>query len=267
MTREPLIGLVTNFADLNVPAQPYIQAIPLYMNTDEAVAKYFKDHRADIDAITGETLIIALPEEVATGNSSALGDLFVPGVKQSRYPGLLRSDLPCFWLEDGGGGHDIIRLPDSLSEVNGYVRAMTDAIDRGGQSTAKGIKQWINKKLQIDSVDRSAWIRALLGELPVTKGIERLVALIFGVIFVAAILALAIVFPQPSPFQYLVFRIVLSIAAAGFVSMTPGFLEITVSNWLRAGGALAVFAVIFFWNPASLVGPPQPAPPPIGKNP
>jgi hypothetical protein len=163
------------------------------------------------------------------------------------------------------GGHEIIRLPDSLSELNGYIRAIMDAIDKGGQSTAKGIKDWTFNKLQVNTVERSTWIRTLLGELPVTKGTERLIALIFGVIFVTAILVLAIVFPQPSQFQYIVFRIVLSIAASGFVSMTPGFVQITISSWVRAGGALAVFAIVFFWNPASMVAPPQQVPSPIGK--
>ena len=204
---------------------------------------------------------------VAAGNASAVAGLFGPGVKQKRYPGLLRSDLPCFWLEDGADGHEIIPLPASLSELNSYVRAMTDAIDQGGQNTARGVKEWVLKKLQIKAVDRSSQLRALLGELPVTKSTERLIAVIFGVVFVAAILVLAVVYPQPSQFQYIVFRIVLAIAAAGFVSMTPGFLEITISNWLRAGGALAVFAVVFFWNPASLVTPAPPVPTPIGKAP
>jgi hypothetical protein len=64
---------------------------------------------------------------------------------------------------------------------------------------------------------------------------------------------LAIVFPKPYPFQYQVFRIVLALAAAGFVSMTPGFIEVRISTFLRAGGALAVFAIVYFYNPASLV--------------
>jgi hypothetical protein len=238
---------------IEVPKAASVQVVPLYMKSDVEVFNYFRDQRDDIDAITGKTLTIALPEAVATGNASLIASLFGPGVKTSRYPGLLRSDLPCFWVEDESGNHEIIHLPDKLSEVNGYVRAMTDAIDTGKQSTARGIKQWCQQKLQANFVERSFLVRALLGELPVSKSTERLIALISGVIFVAAILALAVAFPKPEPFQYLVFRIVLSIAAAGFVSMTPGFLQITISNWIRAGGALAVFVIIFFYNPASLL--------------
>jgi hypothetical protein len=89
------------------------------------------------------------------------------------------------------------------------------------------------------------------------KATERLLAFAFGVIFVAVLLLLAIFFPNPTPFQYQVFRVVLSLAAGGVASMIPGFLTLRVANWLRAGGALAVFAIVYFYNPASLVKSPQ----------
>lgn len=88
------------------------------------------------------------------------------------------------------------------------------------------------------------------------KQAERTAAFTFGIVFVIALLALAILFPEPTPFQYMVFRIVLSLAAAGVVVMVPGFLEITVPGWIRASGALGVFIVVYFYNPATLaVGP------------
>lgn len=82
------------------------------------------------------------------------------------------------------------------------------------------------------------------------------IAFTFGVLFVIVLLVLAIVFPKPTSFQYSVFRIVLSIAAAGVAAMIPGFinieLESTVGLIVRAGGALAVFVIVFFFNPARL---------------
>ncbi len=86
------------------------------------------------------------------------------------------------------------------------------------------------------------------------KATERILAFLFGVIFVIALLVLAVVIQTPTPFQYTVFRIVLALAAGGVASMIPGFLEVTISNWLRAGGALAVFVVVYFFNPAQLTG-------------
>jgi hypothetical protein len=87
------------------------------------------------------------------------------------------------------------------------------------------------------------------------KKTQKLTAFIFGVVFVVVLIVLAIAFPNPTPFQYTVFRVILALASAGVAAMIPGFLEIEVPNWIRAGGALAVFIVVYFYNPASLVAP------------
>ena len=228
----------------------YVQAIPIYLNSDTVVSAYFRQNRDEIDAITGSTLVIMMPEEVLAGSATGIAALFTPGLKDGRYPGLLLSDLPCLWLEDESS-HEVIRLPNDPDGVKDCIRALTDAASRA--NTAKSIKAWAIDRLEQKSSDISPILRVLLRELPVKKSTERLIALVFGVIFVTAILALAVFIPVPTDFQYMVFRIVLSLAAAGFVSMTPGFLEVTVANWLRAGGALAVFVVVYFYNPAALI--------------
>lgn len=96
-----------------------------------------------------------------------------------------------------------------------------------------------------------------------TPRTQRLVAYSTGVVFVVALLVLAVAFPNPTPFQSNVFRIVLALAAAGFAATIPGFISIEIGTWLRAGGALAVFAIVYFYNPAQLVAqPPEPSPSP-----
>lgn len=79
---------------------------------------------------------------------------------------------------------------------------------------------------------------------------------IFGVLFIATLIILAIFFPEPSPFQHLVFRIVLALAAAGIAASLPGLLEVKVAASIKAGGAIAVFIVIYFFSPAQLVTKP-----------
>lgn len=86
----------------------------------------------------------------------------------------------------------------------------------------------------------------------VNKSQERLAAFVFGIAFVAVLVVLAIVFPNPTAFQYTTFRIVLALAAAGVAVMIPGFLNFKVGTWLRAGGALGVFAIVYFKSPAAL---------------
>ncbi|HEV2549850.1 MAG TPA: hypothetical protein VGU20_21240 [Stellaceae bacterium] len=67
------------------------------------------------------------------------------------------------------------------------------------------------------------------------------------------LLVLAVYFPEPTPFQYLVFRIVLTAAASGFAAFVPGFLQIEYKNVVRAGGALGIFVIVYFFSPAALV--------------
>lgn len=86
------------------------------------------------------------------------------------------------------------------------------------------------------------------------KPTERHLAFAFGVVFVIVLLVLATLVPNPTPFQYTVFRIVLALAAGGVAAMIPGFLTVTVPNFLRAGGALAVFVIVYFYSPAELTG-------------
>jgi hypothetical protein len=76
---------------------------------------------------------------------------------------------------------------------------------------------------------------------------------VFGIIFLMTLLALAFVFPKPTPIQYLVMRITLALAGAGIATMLTGFIEVEIPGYLKAGGALAVFAVIYFRSPAALI--------------
>ncbi|KWS33230.1 hypothetical protein [Pseudomonas syringae] len=78
-------------------------------------------------------------------------------------------------------------------------------------------------------------------------------AFIFGVAFVSIMILIALFVSQPSPFQYFVFRTVLALAGAGVGARLPGFIGVKVKGFLRAGGALALFALVYFWNPAALV--------------
>jgi len=88
-----------------------------------------------------------------------------------------------------------------------------------------------------------------------SRKLQTVLSFCFGVAFVVVMLVISFVRPEPSTFQYGVFRTVLALAGAGAVAVFPGFIEIKFGNWLRAGGALAVFAILYFCNPAQLATP------------
>ncbi|HEY4847844.1 MAG TPA: hypothetical protein VIH87_08645 [Methylocella sp.] len=79
-------------------------------------------------------------------------------------------------------------------------------------------------------------------------------AFIFGVVFVAALLGFVLAVPHPTVEQFEVIRIILALAAGGVAAMIPGLLKLQLgvgaNLTLRAGGALAVFAIVYFYSPA-----------------
>jgi hypothetical protein len=96
-----------------------------------------------------------------------------------------------------------------------------------------------------------------------SKKFQAILSFCFGAAFVSLMLVIALYLPNPSLFQIFVFRVVLALAGAGVVAAFPGFIEVKFGNWLRAGGALAVFAILYLLNPAQLatkVPSPNPQP-------
>lgn len=236
----------------------YLQAVPLYLPSDEAAGRFFSKFRDEASAVTGTAITVLLPTPLANGELKAVEELFTvdladPG-KKKRYPGLKWADLPCLWLEDDQGGTAIISLKQDITDVSRQVRLLRDAA--GERETAQAVKQRMDELL-VQEAAVTPWMKAQK-EVQLQPATEKLIALICGVVFVAVILVIALFVPKPEPFQVAVFRIVLSIAAAGFVSMTPGFINLKLGGWLQAGGALAVFAIVFFFNPVSLVAPTSP---------
>jgi hypothetical protein len=90
---------------------------------------------------------------------------------------------------------------------------------------------------------------------------QILMAFAFGVIFITFLLITIIFIPNPSPAQETIFRIVIALAAAGVGAMIPGVLDLKLNFWtqlaISAGEALAIFVIVFFYNPGTLS---QPAP-------
>lgn len=245
-----------------VPADgPRFQAIPLYLPSDRAVAQYLRDHESELNDLSGEHLTVVIVKALQTGDTGWIGTMFGPARLAPRYPGLKLTDLPCLWLEDHRGGHVVIRLTNSVLRTTDLLRGVVEAC-RGAPSAAE-VKRRYNGWVEAEGLDRSVLAREIR-EAGLAKSTERLIALICGVVFMVAILVIAFVLPTPTPWQQDIFRIVLAVAAAGFASMIDGFLNVTFGTWAKAGGAFAVFLIVFLLNPASRDAPtavPPEAPP------
>src|SRR5262245_20700606 len=75
----------------------------------------------------------------------------------------------------------------------------------------------------------------------------------FGVLFVTALLVPSFVFPGPSPFTYSLVPSFLGLTATGVLAGIPGFSRATVGTSIKAGAAMAIFVIVFFFSPAALV--------------
>src|SRR5450755_424260 len=85
---------------------------------------------------------------------------------------------------------------------------------------------------------------------------EKIAIFVFGVVFVTILLVVAVFIPNPTEFQFFVFRVVLALVAAAIAALVPGFLNIqsqVYRNKIRAGGAVAVFVIVYLINPPRIM--------------
>ncbi len=90
--------------------------------------------------------------------------------------------------------------------------------------------------------------------------LEMVLAFVFGVIAIGVVLWLAFRSNAISEQQFEILRILIALAGGGVAAVIPGFLDVSIKPTaklaLRAGGALAVFVVLYFWSPAHWTSPP-----------
>jgi hypothetical protein len=82
---------------------------------------------------------------------------------------------------------------------------------------------------------------------------DQIAAFGFGVVFITVMLVVSLRVPTPSETQWFVFRVILAAAAAGVGAVVPGLLVVRVHGYIRAGGALALFVLVYWFNPPKLV--------------
>ncbi|MEM6428395.1 MAG: hypothetical protein AAF708_04075 [Deinococcota bacterium] len=73
-----------------------------------------------------------------------------------------------------------------------------------------------------------------------------------GCVFIVALLTISIFITDMAPITYLAFRVILALSASSVSTLIPGLLDIKLNKWLKAGGALGIFVIVYFINPAPL---------------
>ena len=92
-------------------------------------------------------------------------------------------------------------------------------------------------------------------------GLDKILAFCFGVFFALNLLFIAFKDRQPTQMGILIYRVVLAQVAAGIGAVIPGMIDVNVQPVIRAGGAIALFVIVFWFNPPNLVsGSSKPGP-------
>jgi hypothetical protein len=128
-------------------------------------------------------------------------------------------------------------------------------------------QQALNDRLNTeidDEYDRKTLFLVIAAQIQITRETtlaemalwEKITATVGGAGFLIALLVIAVLIPEPTDFQIFVFRLILAVAAGAFGSVIPGFLAVDgeVKKFsIRAGGALALFVIVYFLNPPALI--------------
>ena len=78
--------------------------------------------------------------------------------------------------------------------------------------------------------------------------VNVLLSFVFGVVLVVTMLVFAVKIPNPTNTQQWTFVTVMALAAAGAGSVIPGLLKVDLP-YVKAGGALALFVIVFLMKP------------------
>lgn len=82
---------------------------------------------------------------------------------------------------------------------------------------------------------------------------EKIAIFVFGIIFISILLAMAYVDPNPTESTYATTKTILALSAAGIGAIIPGFIDIKMKGFLRAGGAMALFCIVYFFQPKQII--------------
>ena len=161
----------------------------------------------------------------ALGNRRSIGNAVAQGVAALAAKQLPDELLPRCMTRDGIVADVVILSPDSEEPDPGGARVAAPA---------------------------DASLRELYTRVP---GWFPAAAFIVGVAFVLLTVILTTIVSHPSPATVTIYRNVTALGAAGFATALTAFIAIRMKFKagvsLMAGGSLAVFVIVFFWNPAS----------------
>ena len=128
-----------------------------------------------------------------------------------------------------------------------------------GTHDIEDIKKGLQKLQKVSSsekIETHLYINNLNVSTPAAL-LDKILAYSFGFLFLGIIAYAAFQEGPIAQQQFFFFRVICAISAAGIGAVIPGLLTIEISPAknivIRAAGALAIFAAVYFLNPPDLI--------------
>jgi hypothetical protein len=121
-----------------------VSVIPIYLPSDDVVAKYFTDHKREISAITGTTLIVFHAESVRVGDI----DDVTKAIRSARFKDLRLQDLPCLQVEQSNK-YFRLKLPRDKGAIGDLFRLLTDEAEDA--SSLEELEKIMEEKMTVPS--------------------------------------------------------------------------------------------------------------------
>ncbi|MEM8639951.1 MAG: hypothetical protein AAGG51_14220 [Cyanobacteria bacterium P01_G01_bin.54] len=91
-----------------------------------------------------------------------------------------------------------------------------------------------------------SWFKRLFSRLTKIQG-KRFFG--FGFIFVFTLFAISVVWPEPTPVQHQVFRVMLALSAMSIIASLPTYMGFRTPLEVRATGAILAFILVYSFSP------------------
>jgi hypothetical protein len=128
-----------------------------------------------------------------------------------------------------------------------------DVEDTADAITVKASVEGLTKIATVDPETQTYVVRFTEIIPPSPSFFERHFPALSGIAFLLIAIGLTFIFPEATPFQQRIIRATFALAGGGFAAEIPGFLDIQLTvrqkMSIQAGGALAVFVILFFFEP------------------
>lgn len=74
-----------------------------------------------------------------------------------------------------------------------------------------------------------------------------------GIFLIIITLIMAMIIKNPSPTQFFIIRGVFALSCAAVGSCIPGWLKVNINGYVKAGGAIALILIFWFFNPPAIL--------------